>query len=152
VRANHQKIAAIVGRFQGRAFDARYLAYFECFNQRLYFEAHEVLEQLWLKERGRPLDLFYKGLIQLAGAFVHLQKRRRRPAIALFGLARHNLEQYPRYNEGLDLRVVLDTINQYIQGLEKATSQAFFYPEQAPKFSPGEPGESRDQDGAARST
>jgi hypothetical protein len=138
VRDNHQKIAALVDRFMGGAFDARYLGYFECFNQQLYFEAHEVLEHLWLEERGRPLELFYKGLIQLAGAFVHLQKSRRAPAVALFNLARRNLEQYPSYCEGLDLKAVLDTINRYVQELSNpAISGALFTPEQAPKLFPG---------------
>ena len=143
MRANHQKIAALVDRFKGGAFDAHYLGYFECFNQQLYFEAHEVLECLWLEVRGRPLDLFYKALIQLAGAFVHLQKNRRAPAVALFGLARRNFEQYPRYCQGLDLKTVLETINRYLQDLNKARpSGALFDPQHAPKLCPGDLGES----------
>jgi predicted metal-dependent hydrolase len=139
VRANHQKIAALVERFKGGAFDAHYLGYFECFNRQLYFEAHEVLEYLWLEERGRPLDLFYKALIQLAGAFVHLQRNRRAPAIALFGLARRNFEQYPPYYEGLNLKALLDTINRYVEKLSSPdTSRALFTPEQAPKLFPVE--------------
>jgi uncharacterized protein len=140
VRANHQRIAALLDRFKGRRLDAHYLGYFECFNQQLYFEAHEVLEKLWLEERGRPPARFYQGLIQLAGAFVHLQKNRRGPAIALFGLARRNLEQYPKNHEGLDLNEVLDTIDQYLKDLSQANAAApLFCAERAPKFAPGRP-------------
>jgi predicted metal-dependent hydrolase len=88
-------IADLIGQFQGRELDAHYLGYFECFNRQLYFEAHDVLEELWLTQRAGPNYAFYKGLIQLAGAFVHLKKNRLRPAAALFKLADANLEKYP---------------------------------------------------------
>jgi hypothetical protein len=55
--------------------DPRYAGFFTCFNEQRYFEAHDVLEGLWLETR----DPFYKGLIQVAGAFVHLQRQYRNP-------------------------------------------------------------------------
>ena len=73
---------------QGGELDPHYAGFFECFNQQLFYEAHDVLEELWLPRRREPDGLFYKGLIQLAGAFVHLQKDRLSPAAALFRLAR----------------------------------------------------------------
>src|SRR5436190_4021583 len=86
------------------ALDPRYTGYFACFNAQQYYEAHDVLEDLWLGDRG-PDHLFYKGLIQFAGAFVHLQKQaarphhpkdghRLRPAVRLFQLATKNLAPY----------------------------------------------------------
>src|SRR5690349_2527392 len=96
-----KKIEGIVEQFQGRAFDAHYLAYFECFNQQLFYEAHEVLETLWLPNRKAPDGAFYKGLIQLAGAFVHLQKNRPAPAGSLFKLAKDNLAKYGANYQGL---------------------------------------------------
>ena len=55
-------------------FDPCYLGYFACFNEQRYYEAHDVLEHLWLKEgRSAPDYAFHKGLIQLAGGFVHLK-------------------------------------------------------------------------------
>src|SRR5689334_16470274 len=97
------EIAAIIERFDGRELGAHYLAFFECFNQGLFFEAHEVLEKIWLPQRKEANGLFYKGLIQLAGAFVHLQKGRLRPAGALLKLARQNLERYRPIHEHLDV-------------------------------------------------
>ena len=76
-------------------YDPHYLSYFECFNQQRFFEAHEVLEVLWLTQRDGPNGPFYKGLIQLAGAFVHWQKNRPGPAVALFKLAQTYLQQIP---------------------------------------------------------
>jgi hypothetical protein len=102
----------------GPGMDPHYAGWFACFNRGEYFEAHDVLEVLWLRERRGPDDLFYKGLIQLAGAFVHLQKGRLRPADALFRLAEGNLARYrPRYRS-LDLESVLALITDWRQALE----------------------------------
>ena len=62
------------------------------------------MEELWLTDRQGPNYSFYKGLIQLAGAFVHLQKNRLKPAAALFKLARANLLKYPAIHERLEYR------------------------------------------------
>ncbi len=105
------KIAELVAGLQGGRFDARYLGYFACFNQQLFFEAHDVLEELWLTQgKSGPDHAFHKGLIQLAGAFVHLQKQRLRPAVALFDLADANLRRYPAAHAGLDLAAMLALI------------------------------------------
>lgn len=111
-------IAAIIGQFQGQEFDAHYLGYFECFNRGLYFESHDVLEELWLADRSGPNYSFYKGLIQLAGAFVHLQKNRLRPSAALFKLAETNLKKYPAVHERLDVAKVLALIQKWLHELE----------------------------------
>ena len=100
--------------------DPRYVRFFECFNHRQYFEAHEVLEELWLLERGTPRDLFYKGLIQLAGAFVHVQKNRPAPAAALFRLAKSNLISYIPVYQHLTLQPVLDMISTWLLRMEEA--------------------------------
>lgn len=100
------RIAGLVEAHAGQPLDARYLGYFDCFNRQLFFEAHEVLEALWLPGRTGPNGNFYKGLIQLAGAFVHLQKNRLRPAGALLELARANLAEYPARHEQLNVAEV----------------------------------------------
>ena len=100
----------MVEQFRGQQFDAHYLAYFECFNQQLFYEAHEVLEKIWLPDRNGPNGAFYKGLIQLAGAFVHLQKNRPQPAASLLKLAEENLKKYPGEYEGLDIEELLNWI------------------------------------------
>ena len=106
-----------------------YLAYFDCFNRQLYYEAHDVLEHLWLKERGREggHDTFFKGLIQLSGAFVHLQKqflrpghpkdgRRLAPALRLLGLARENIAPYRPVCLSLDV----DAVHRLCEAWEEA--------------------------------
>lgn len=112
------KIAGRIAAFQGGPLDAHYLAYFDCFNQQQFYEAHDVLEELWLTERHGPLGKFYQGLIQLAGAFVHLQKDRLRPAAALLKLARANLSRHLPVREQLDLTEVLALTGHWLDWLE----------------------------------
>ena len=112
------KIAALIERHQGQDLSAYYLGYFELFNAQLFYESHDVLEELWLPIRREPGGDFYKGLIQLAGAFVHLQKNRLRPSAALFKLARTNLEKYPAQHEQLDLAQLLVVIEVWLTRLE----------------------------------
>ena len=115
------------------ALDRHYLAYFQCFNDQLYYEAHDVLEHLWLQEKAvnTPSATFYKGLIQLAGAFVHLKKqylrpdhptdgRRLRPAARLFQLARGNLAAYRPEYLSLDVSGVLRFCDGQIDLIEAA--------------------------------
>src|SRR2546427_11365542 len=112
------KIAALIENCRGRDLDAHYLGYFECFNRQLFYEAHDVLEELWLADKRGPNHSFYKGLIQLAGAFVHLQKNRLRPAAALFKLARVNLLKYPPRHLDLEIAGVLRMIENWLGKLE----------------------------------
>jgi len=94
-------------------FDARYSGYFVCFNRGDYYEAHDVLEDLWLQTDGSDYA-FYKGLIQIAGAFVHLKKqharpthpkdgRRLAPASRLFLLGQKNIAPFAPLHHRLDV-------------------------------------------------
>src|SRR5256885_13476206 len=91
------------GASAGIAAHPYYRAFFQCWNEQRYYEAHDVLEQVWLHDPITPEDAqYFKGLIQAAGAFVHLQKqfehpthpkhgRRLGPAARLLRLAAKNL-------------------------------------------------------------
>jgi len=113
-----ETITGMVEQWRGQGGDPHYLGYFDCFNRGLFYEAHDVLEQLWLTDRHGPNGSFYKGLIQLAGAFVHLQKNRLRPAAALFKLAEANLKPYPARHHQLDLRELRELAVRWLAGLE----------------------------------
>lgn len=113
---------------EGAGYDPCYLAYFGCFNAQEYYEAHDVLEHLWLKGKDENYA-FYKGLIQLAGAFVHLKKqwtrpehpkdgRRMHPAVRLFRLAEKNLSAYRSVHLGLDLEKVIALIENQVTLIE----------------------------------
>jgi predicted metal-dependent hydrolase len=112
------KIAALIEGCRGRDLDAHYLGYFECFNRGLFYEAHDVLEELWLADRQGPNGSFYKGLIQLAGAFVHLQKARPQPAAALLKLAQVNLRKYSTIHQRLPVDKTLELIDHWLERLD----------------------------------
>jgi predicted metal-dependent hydrolase len=118
------QIAERIAQFQGQELDAHYLGYFDCFNRQHFYEAHDVLEELWLADRHGPDGSFYKGLIQLAGAFVHIQKNRHGPAAALLGLARTNLEKYPARHHVLERQAVLDLISAWLLKLQEPAPPA----------------------------
>jgi predicted metal-dependent hydrolase len=102
-----ERISDLVASLEGEAAEEDYYAaFFRLWNERRYYEAHDVLEQIWLEEENAELARFYQALIQAAGAFVHLQKnfeqplhakhsRRLGPATRLFALALCNLEGLP---------------------------------------------------------
>lgn len=50
--------------------EPEYAAFAECWNSERFFEAHEVLEGLWVRSR----DPGQQGLIQLAAALYHVQR------------------------------------------------------------------------------
>lgn len=97
-----------------------YRAYFRCWNEQRYYEAHDVLEHLWLETTSED-HAYFKGLIQAAGGFVHLKLhfeapthrvhgRRLRPAVRLFQLAEKNLTPYAPVRHRLDVTALLALI------------------------------------------
>lgn len=100
---------------QAAASEPRYRGFLACFNRREYYEAHEVLETLWLRERGPRRD-FYQGLIQLAAAFLKLEQDKPAPAGRLAQRALARLEPYrPRY-QGLDVDEICGWLRAIQQG------------------------------------
>jgi predicted metal-dependent hydrolase len=94
--------------------------YLDCFNRQLFFEAHDVLEPLWLRQRHKARGPLYKGLIQLAGAFVHLQRGRPQPAAALFRLAGANLVGFPASVGRWDVEAARAMARDWLARLEAA--------------------------------
>ncbi len=108
---------------EAEAQEAGFHAYLGCFNDQRFFEAHDVLESLWLPRRTWPIGPCYKGFIQLAGAFVHLQRHcekypRLRPAAALLKLAQSNLEPFQNRADRLPIAEALTIIQQWLGLLE----------------------------------
>ena len=97
------KVAVLMEGIETGEHDPHLVGYLRCFNAQQFYEAHDVLETLWLKERTGPDGDFFKGLIQFAGSFVHLQKRRLRPARVLFLRSTTYLYNYPSPHYALDV-------------------------------------------------
>jgi Domain of unknown function (DUF309) len=123
-----------------------YAAFFQLWNTQKYYEAHDVLEQLWLMEKNAESARFYQALIQAAGAFVHLQKnflhpshpkhsRRLPPATRLFELALGNLEGLPNEFHALDLVRFRELLRRYRDEIVAADFRRNpWSPDSAPKL------------------
>jgi hypothetical protein len=120
-----------------------YRAFFRCWNEQRYYEAHDVLEQVWLQKTTTSDDAqYFKGLIQAAGAFVHLQKqfehpmhpkhgRRLAPAVRLFRLAEKNLAPLGGERHELDLVKFREMLSRYC-GAVQSEGKNPWTPETAP--------------------
>ena len=101
------KVAALMEGIETGEHDPHLVGYLRCFNAQQFYEAHDVLEALWLKDRKGPDGDFFKGLIQFAGSFVHLQKRRLSPARVLFLRSTTYLCNYPSPHYALDVEGII---------------------------------------------
>src|SRR5204863_7984753 len=128
----------------GIAAHPYYRAFFRCWNEQKYYEAHDVLEQVWLGRAITPEDAqYFKGLIQAAGAFVHLQKqfehpahpkhgKRLGPAVRLFRLAEKNLGPFGEVRHALDLARFREMLIRYRESVESIGKKPWT-PDNAPK-------------------
>jgi len=135
----------MAGRRSDSSWHPCYLEYFRLFNGQEYYAAHDVLEHIWLGADGEKY-VFYKALIQFAGAHVHLQHHRREPAHRIHGrrlqpaarLFRRSVELLeafsPRY-EGLAIDEIIAVALDTAATLEEAgfTTNPW-HPDRAPRL------------------
>jgi len=122
-----------------------YVGFFRCWNEQRYYEAHDVLEHLWLKTESEDAS-YFKGLIQAAGGFVHLQKqfarpthpkdgRRLFPAVRLFRLAEKNLAPFAPTRHGFDVDRFLELLRRQMELIVASDHQTNpWSPATAPKI------------------
>ena len=136
------KIDALLAGFEDLpGLDRHYVGFFRCFNEQLYYEAHDVLEEVWLPIRGTAQAKYYQGLIQMAGGFVHLKKNRLGPAARLFTLALVNFEAYPVCHAGIDLDAIRTICRDYRQAVVDSNEKMNpWTPERAPHLALPVPG------------
>src|SRR3989442_5463123 len=71
------------------------------FNDEYFFEAHEVLEDVWKQEHGEP-RLFLQGLIQISAAYHHYQNGNLVGAATLLQRGADKIRKYPARHLGID--------------------------------------------------
>ena len=94
------------------------------FNEGLFFEVHEVLEAVWLKqgEQTRPL---LQGLIQIAVAFHHLENRNLKGALGLLKEGWQKVKDYRPARFGLELDQFLKQAAACARSIESFGRDAF---------------------------
>jgi uncharacterized protein len=86
--------------------DPRYRQFVMLFNQEEFFEAHEVLEELWHETGGANRE-FLQGLIQVAVALEHRRRGNLKGANGVAKSARRHLMGYGPAHLGVDLESLL---------------------------------------------
>lgn len=88
------------------------------FNQHSFFEAHEVLEDVW-RAASEPERKFLQGLIQVAVALHHHSRGNLVGCRSLLDRARRNLSTYPAEYGGVDLGGLLDSVDRWREALHQ---------------------------------
>jgi predicted metal-dependent hydrolase len=82
------------------------------FNSRKFFEAHEALEEVWLKAEGGQ-KTFLHGLIQVAAAFHHHSKGNQAGFRSLLGKGLNKLDKFGDHVEGIDLGALREQLHRW---------------------------------------
>src|SRR3989454_11879828 len=91
------------------------------FNKGEFFEAHEVLEDVW-RAAPEPEKKFLQGLIQVAVALHHHSKGNVVGARSLLERAARNLALYPDSFGGVNIAGLLCELSEWRQYLKDGTS------------------------------
>lgn len=75
----------------------------ELFNQGMYFEAHEWLEEAWIEDRSPGREL-YRAVLQVAVAYLQIQRQNYTGAVKMFLRLRQWIDPLPDYCRGVDVR------------------------------------------------
>src|SRR5713101_6828103 len=97
-------------------YDPRYLAGILFYNERDFFEAHEVWEDVWTESSGQERR-FYQGLIQAAVALHHFRNGNVRGAVKLYRTGRAYMEPLDEVFFGLDKQVFWQRMEQCFREL-----------------------------------
>lgn len=77
------------------------------FNRRNFFEAHDVLEDIWMEVRSGERR-FYQGLLHVAVGFYHYDSGNYRGAYSQLTKAEQKLSDFLPGHMGVDVRTILD--------------------------------------------
>jgi hypothetical protein len=98
----------------------RFSAGISLFNRGAFFEAHEVLEDVW-RPSIEPERKFLQGLIQVAVALHHHSKGNSAGATSLLQRAARNLQGYPDDFCGVALGSLRESVAEWRRALEGKT-------------------------------
>ena len=106
-------LRSLESRISTRAEDEALREGIDLFNQERFWEAHEVLEEIWHPATGRDRDTI-QGLILTAAALVHYQKDEKTVCVSILGRAKEKLGTLDQF-KGLDIRSLRVSIEQILK-------------------------------------
>ncbi|HJY64393.1 MAG TPA: DUF309 domain-containing protein, partial [Ignavibacteria bacterium] len=81
----------------------------EKFNNRKYFECHDILEDYWFECKQDEKD-FYQGLLHYAVAFHHLiDKQNPQGAVLQFKKCIERLKKYDKIYKGIEINKIISS-------------------------------------------
>ena len=96
------------------AVDRRFLEGLKLFNEREYFECHEVIEDLWLGTPSHdPYRDLYKGVIQAAAAIYQMNRGIESGALGLYRTSMAYLDKYLPSALGLNVEKLMREMRQW---------------------------------------
>ena len=98
--------------------DPRFLKAIEEFNQQLFFESHETLEEIWLEDHG-PDRLFYQGIIQIAAGYFKLQQNVPAGALKLWRTGVEKIDPYGPIHLGINVEALSEAVHKNLLELER---------------------------------
>ena len=97
--------------------DPRFLKGIEEFNQQLFFECHETLEEIWLEDHGEDRQ-FYQGIIQIAAGYFKWQQGVPVGAIKLWRTGLQKIEPYGLIHLGINVEALAEAVRKNLAELE----------------------------------
>jgi hypothetical protein len=97
--------------------DPRFLKGIDEFNQQLFFECHETLEELWLEEHGDDRK-FYQAIIQIAAGYYKLQQGVPVGSIKLWHMGLEKLAAYRPIFLAVNVDRLIDEVKKNLAELE----------------------------------
>jgi len=92
----------------------------QLFNERRFFDAHEIWEDVWREAEG-PEKKFLQGLIQVAVAFHHHSMGNLAGACSLLDRGGKNLMNYPERFEGIHVTALVVSLATWRDSLSAGT-------------------------------
>jgi uncharacterized protein len=99
--------------------DPRFLKGIDEFNEQLFFECHETLEEIWLEDHGEDRK-FYQGLIQVAAGYFKLQQNVPAGSLKLWRMGIEKLEFYGPVFFGIDVEALIKAVKKDLEVLDQA--------------------------------
>jgi hypothetical protein len=89
------------------------------FNQGLFFECHETLEEIWQEDHGED-RLFYQGIIQIAAGYFKWQQGVPAGALKLWRTGLEKIAPYGSNHLGIAVGPFAEAVKTNLQKLEAA--------------------------------
>jgi predicted metal-dependent hydrolase len=102
--------------------DPRFLKGIDEFNQQLFFECHETLEELWLEEHGEERR-FFQAIIQIAAGYFKLQQQVPVGAVKLWRTGLEKLMAYQPVYLGMNVEALMQNVQANLASLESARAR-----------------------------